>query len=169
MPTLLVQEHHLRLCLTDMNEVDRNRLLNVETGLFGDVVECFTVGLLPRQKLVHLRRHLSLLLTKGALLRLLSFLQAALGTHFSKPVLPAQPQPVEVKKGPSRPEMGNLEMQGITLKRLLSAPTTIKSAFPPLPLLPAGAAGSLDTSFQKTDDHATLQRTQVSVTPHVLL
>ncbi|KAL0165845.1 hypothetical protein M9458_037689, partial [Cirrhinus mrigala] len=61
MSSMVVQECHLWLCLTDMRETDKTRFLNApvsQTGLFGDAVENFAQQFSAAQKQTESIRHI---------------------------------------------------------------------------------------------------------------
>ncbi len=60
MSTLVVQERHLWLCLTDMKEQEKVQFLNApvsQTGLFGDAVESCAQQFLAAQKQTEAIKH----------------------------------------------------------------------------------------------------------------
>ncbi len=61
MSTLVVQERHLWLCLTDMKEQEKVQFLNApvsQTGLFGDAVESCAQQFLAAQKQTEAIKHI---------------------------------------------------------------------------------------------------------------
>ncbi|KAI2655852.1 Acetyl-coenzyme A carboxylase carboxyl transferase subunit beta [Labeo rohita] len=61
MSTMVVQEHHLWLCLADMRETDKTSFLNAsvsQTGLFDDTVENFSQQFSAAQKQTEAIRHI---------------------------------------------------------------------------------------------------------------
>ncbi len=61
MTTLVVQERHLWLCLTDMKEQEKVQFLNApvsQTGLFGDVVESCAQQFSAAQKQTEVIKHI---------------------------------------------------------------------------------------------------------------
>ncbi len=61
MSTLVVQEHHLWLCLADMKEQEKVQFLNApmsQTGLFGDAVESFAQQISAAQKQTEAIKHI---------------------------------------------------------------------------------------------------------------
>ncbi len=61
MSTVVVQEHHLRLCLADMKELEKVQFLNApvsQTGLFGNAVKSFAQQFSATQKQTEAIKHI---------------------------------------------------------------------------------------------------------------
>ncbi len=63
MSMLVVQEHHLWLCLTDIKEQEKAQFLNAplsQTSLFGDIVESYALQFSAAQKQTEAIKHFML-------------------------------------------------------------------------------------------------------------
>ncbi len=149
MSTLVVQEHHLWLCLADMRDDDKVWFLNApvsQTGLFGDAVESFAQQFLAAQKQTEVIRHILprraaaastplsppsiLLVAEGGPLRppprrsCSSFQQSStMEWGVGRPPSPSRTPPNLALSGRARgPERGDPEMEGAALWEIVNAP-----------------------------------------------
>ncbi len=147
MSTLVVQELHLWLCLTDMKEQEKLQFLNApmsQTGLFGDTVESCAQQFSAAQKqteaiktsctgrnlLLPLRlQPLSLLIAVGAPLRPPSRCSSSLPPGgVVEPVTGRTPSPSRPPPNPAAsvsargPETGDPEMEGTAHREMVTAP-----------------------------------------------
>nr|XP_055053865.1 protein NLRC3-like [Misgurnus anguillicaudatus] len=132
----LLQERHLWLCLADMRDADKTRLLNApvsQAGLFGEAVEDFAQQVSATQKQTEAlanimpRRHLSLPLAEGVLQRRPPPFLIGAVLESEEPAVSSLPRPLSPlslveSENLSGPEMGDLEVEGVALREMVNAP-----------------------------------------------